>query len=74
MKTSDEEDRQAKHLPDAIPEAGTETGKSKGKGAKGSKGKRLNPADRKCFLCGEEEHYKAQCSQRWYVQKSVCGS
>ena len=53
----DEEDRQTKHRPDAIPEASTEPGKSKGKGAKGGKSKGLNPADRKCFLCGEEEHY-----------------
>ena len=30
----EEEDRQTKHRPDAIPEASTETGKSKGHGAK----------------------------------------
>ena len=55
----EEEDRKTKHRPDAIPESSAETGKSKGKGAKGGKGKGLNPADRKCFLCGEEGHYKA---------------
>ena len=60
----EEEDRQTKHRPDAIPEASTDTGKSKGKGAKGGKGKGLNPADRKCFLFGEERHYKAQCSPK----------
>ena len=66
----EEEDRQTKHRPDAIPEACTETGKSKGKGAKGGKGKGLNPADRKCFLCGEEGHYDAPkdgTSQRVYL-------
>ena len=66
----EEEDRQTKHRPGAIPEASTETGKSKGKGAKGGKGKGLNPADRKCFLCGEEGHYNAPndgTSRRVYV-------
>ena len=43
-------------------------------GAKGGKGKGLNPSDHKCFLCGEEGYYKAQCTQRWYVPKNVFGS
>ena len=70
----EEEDRQTKHRPDAIQEISTETGTSRGIGAKGAEGKRLNPADRKCFICGQEGHCKAQCSQIWYVPKSVLSS
>ena len=40
-------------------------GKGKGKGEKRA---------RKCFTCGEEGHYKAQCPNNWYMPKTVWGS
>ena len=71
----DENDRNVKGRKDsnqvgATGESGSSSegfvqrGKSKGKGK----------GERRCFMCGEEGHLKAQCPHRWYVLKTVFGS
>ena len=51
----EEEDRQTKHRPDAIPDPSTETGNSKGKGAKGGKGKYLAVGGTAYHYCTAKE-------------------
>ena len=55
--------QQEDHHPRAY---GSTTLAAKGGSRKGI-GKGKGKADRECFLCGQDGHFKAHCPNRWYV-------